>query len=452
MIADDIAKALKQNFKATIIGDGDLPSYFAVTELAAHSIGAVGVAIAELLMSLGLVGKVPDCTIERRLASLWFGQSIEPVNWKMPPIWDEIAGDYQAKDGWIKLHTNIDRHKKAALCVLACQAVRSDVARVIKSWTVDDLEHEIVTAGGVAAAMRSQQEWSVHSQGIAVASEPLIGWSQHRKKAIKPWCPSKKRPLEGLFVLDLTRVLAGPVATRTLAGFGASVLRVDPYGWEEPNVVPDITLGKRCTRLNLRDQTDRGIFEDLLNQAHVLVHGFRPDALEGLGYDLKARLDISPNIIEVKLNAYGWTGPWRLRRGFDSLVQMSSGIADAGMKWAKENKPIPLPVQALDHATGYLMAAAIVHALNNAVSGKGIANAHLSLARTAKLLAAYEQKGDGELCLAPQISDFSSDLEITPWGDARRLKPPIKIEGTPMEWQKPACELGSSGAAYDSNI
>lgn len=226
---------------------------------------------------------------------------------------------------------------------------------------------------------------------MSVASEPLIGWKQHRKRAIKPWHPSKKRPLVGLQILDLTRVLAGPVATRTLAGFGASVLRVDPYGWEEANIVPDITLGKSCTRLDLRDQADRNIFKKLLNQAHVLVHGFRPDALAELGFELETRLGIAPNIIEVKLNAYGWTGPWRSRRGFDSLVQMSCGIADAGMKWAKQNQPTPLPVQALDHATGYLMAAAVVLA-------------------------------------------------------------PIQIEGTPMKWQTPACELGSSEAAYNSNM
>ena len=111
-------------------------------------------------------------------------------------------------------------------------------------------------------------------------------------------------------VLDLTRVLAGPVATRTLAAFGATVLRLDPPGWDEPNVVPDITLGKKCATLDLRDSGSRQIFETLLSEADVLVHGYRPGALEGLNIGRERRRSIAPNVIEVCLDAYGWSGPW----------------------------------------------------------------------------------------------------------------------------------------------
>ena len=448
MILNKVLDALDLHKTGFITGDEILPSRFAVTELAASSIGAVGCSVAHLLKSLNLVGELSTCRVDRRLASLWFGQSIQPVNWEMPPLWDAIAGDYEASNGWIKLHTNLSHHRKAALSVLKCDADRGKVTHAIKSWDVNELESQIVDAGGVAAAMRTRGQWAFHPQGRAVASEPLICWSEPRENLIRPWQPSNKRPLAGLRVLDLTRVLAGPVATRTLAGFGASVLRIDPYGWDEANVVPDITIGKRCAFLDLNDQSDRDKFVDLLEQAHVLVHGYRPEALDGLGFDRDTRMKIAPHVIEVSLNAYGQTGPWRNRRGFDSLVQMSSGIAAAGMEWANKNKPHPLPVQALDHATGYLMAAAVVRALDSAVNGKGIADAHLSLARTAKLLTEHEQIELGTLNMEAKASDYSAEIEVTPWGDARRLKPPLLIEGTPLDWSRPAGELGSSVAAF----
>ena len=245
-------------------------------------------------------------------------------------------------------------------------------------------------------------------------------------------------------MLDLTRVLAGPVATRTLAGFGAEVLRLDPPAWEEPNVIPDVTPGKRCARLNLRHPEGRARFEALLTEADVLVHGYRKGALEGLGYGLEVRQALNPGLIEASLNAYGWTGPWAGRRGFDSLVQMSCGITEAGMHWAAAQKPTPLPVQALDHATGYLMAAAVLRILAQAAAGSGVQNARLSLARTGVLLMNAPQGAQGTLALQPEDSDFKDEMEATPWGAAQRLKPALQIEGCPMHWARPAAALGSS--------
>lgn len=161
-----------------------------------------------------------------------------------------------------------------------------------------------------------------------------------------------RRPLAGIKVLDFTRVLAGPVATRFLAGLGADVLRIDPPEWDEPGVVPDVILGKRCARLDLHTAEDRRVFEALLARADIVVHGYRPGAMARLGYDEGERRTINPGLVDVSLCAYGWTGPWAGRRGFDSLVQMSIGIAEAGMRWQQAERPVPLPVQALDHATG----------------------------------------------------------------------------------------------------
>jgi len=426
-------------------------SCYSVSSLAASSFAAVGCAISELIKTTGMRASAPSLKVDQALSSFWFAQSIRPVKWNLPPIWDAVAGDYQTKDGWIKLHTNLDHHKAAALSVLDCKASRESVELAVREWNSDDLEGQIVEAGGVAAAMRSREEWLAHPQGIALREEPLISWQASRKRAIRQWHATSARPLNGLRVLDLTRVLAGPVCTRTLAGFGADVLRIDPPLWEEPNVVPDISLGKRCARLdlNLKSKQGREVFEGLLANADMLVHGYRSDALEQLGYGLEARQQIAPNLIEVSLDAYGWTGPWATRRGFDSLVQMSCGIAHRGMKWARADAPTPLPVQALDHATGYLMAAAAIKAVTSAMVKSEISNARLSLARTAELLIS-EPSANREPAANKEPSEghYSEIEEQTPWGPALRLKPALAIQNTPMQWVLPACNLGSSNPEW----
>lgn len=435
---------LTPDFETT--GEGALPSRYAVTDLAVAADGAVGQAMAGLLEAQGLA-KAPRVTVNRVLASRWYELSIHPVGWELPPLWDAVAGLYRCKDGWIRLHTNLPHHRQAALSVLNAAPKREAVAQATLSWRATELEAAIAQAGGVAAMMRSAEEWAAHPQGQAVAKEPLIDWLSPRKTAPKSWAGTLARPLNGLKVLDLTRVLAGPVATRTLAGFGAEVLRIDPPAWEEPNVIPDVTLGKRCARLDLRQPEDRARFEALLSGADILVHGYRNGALDGLGYGLEARQALQPDLIEISLNAYGWTGPWANRRGFDSLVQMACGITEAGMHWAKADGPTPLPVQALDHATGYLMAAAALRLLTKATQGEA-QNARLSLARTAVMLMRNGNPAGGALTLTPEDKDFSTAREATPWGQARRLKPALAIAGCPMHWASPAAALGSSPARW----
>ncbi len=434
---------LTPDFETT--GAGALPSFYSVTDLAVAAYGAVGQAMASLLKAQG--HPPPTVTVNRVLASRWYGHSIHPVGWALPPLWDAVAGLYRCKTGWIRLHTNLPHHRKTALGVLNAAPKRAAVAQACLSWRAGELEETITRAGGVAAMMRTAGEWAAHPQGQAVAQEPLIHWLSPRPTAPKSWPATQERPLNGLKVLDLTRVLAGPIATRTLAGFGAEVLRIDPPDWEEPNVIPDVTLGKRCARLNLRQPKDRARFEALLAEADILVHGYRNGALEGLGYGLDARQSLNPALIELSLNAYGWRGPWAERRGFDSLVQMACGIAEAGMRWAGADAPTPLPVQALDHATGYLMAAAALRLLTKALNGEA-QNARLSLARTAVMLMRNPQAEKGSLSLTPESADYSPALEATPWGPARRLRPALHISGTPMHWATPAAALGSSPARW----
>lgn len=430
-------------------GTGARPSVYAVSELATASFAAVGQELARLMGALNLTQSPPEILVDHRLASLWYGYSFKPDGWEMPNLWDSIAGDYLANDGWIRLHTNLPQHRAAALKVLKVKGDRDAVTKAVATMSAASLENAVVAEGGVAAAMRSRGEWQDHPQGRAVSRDPLIGWHKPRQIKLRDRPEATaKRPLAGLRVLDLTRVLAGPVSTRTLAGFGAEVLRIDPPDWDEPGVIPDISLGKRCAYLDLKSPAGIELLHGLLTQADVFIHGYRPGALDALGLTQAKRDELAPNRVEVTLNAYGWQGPWSSRRGFDSLVQMSSGIADAGRVWAGADKPTPLPVQALDHATGYLMAAAVLSALSEAAKGAPIMQARLSLARTADLLTILGKFDTKTEIGASVPADFTTKTETSGWGPGHRLKPALSVGPAQMSWDLPASKLGTSSATW----
>ncbi|MCA1323869.1 CoA transferase [Herbaspirillum sp. alder98] len=432
-----------------LIGNGDLPSVFGVSDLAQASVAAAGLAAAELAQAMG--GATPALRCDRRLASMWFASSLRPDGWTAPALWDAVAGDYRCQDGWIRLHTNAPHHRIRALEVLELdpQAQREQVAAAVAGWRGVELEQAIVAHGGCAAEMRSQSQWQAHPQGQAVAGEALVAQARFDAGWRAKGSPDPARPLAGVRVLDLTRVLAGPTATRMLAGLGAEVLRIDPDWWDEPGVVPEMTLGKRCARLDLRAPGQRATFAALLAQADVLVHGYRGGALEGLGLGQQWRRQCNPALVDVALDAYGWSGPWAGRRGFDSLVQMSAGVAHAGMRELGRDRPTPLPVQALDHATGYLMAAAALRGLTLRWQDGVGSDWRLSLARTALLLTQQAPDAAQKEALAPETADdLGPAIEATAWGPARRLRDALEIDGVPLHWTLPAGPLGSAPAAW----
>lgn len=422
-----------------------LSSCWPVSDLAAASVAAAAAALSDLV---GLGEMSPPISVSYRSGSLWFGWSIKPLGWHMRDPWDAIAGDYKARDGWIKIHTNAPHHRQAAMAVLKCDPTRQAVTHAIAQRDGEEWESAIVEAGGCAARLLSAEQWASHPQGRAVSSEPLIIWEEGARAPETAWQPSPTRPLTGLRVLDLTRILAGPVATRFLAGYGAEVLRIDPPDWEEDAVAPEVTLGKRCARLDLKTEEGRDVFRRLLSTADILVHGYRKDALASIGFDASARQAIRPGLIDISLNAYGHGGPWENRRGFDSLVQFSTGIAAAGMDWRQSAAPVSLPVQALDHATGYLLAAAAIRALTARTTGAGHRTARLSLARTAKLLMDHRGTPTDLEFEKAAARDYAVNLEQSAWGPAQRLLPPVAIEGAPMWWDRPASRLGSVSAAW----
>lgn len=428
-------------------GEGALPSAFAVSDFAAASIAMAGFGVSQLLAAFGEDNR--KVTVDRRLASFWFAGSIRPDGWTPPSPWDLIAGDYRTSDGWIRLHTNAPHHRRAALAALGCAESRETVEAAVLTCVADDLETEIIALGGCAAAMKSMKEWQASAAGIAVHNESLIDWQYADNGGLPRFRPagSPQSPLAGLKVLDLTRVLAGPISTRFLALLGANVLRIDPPGWDEPGVLPEVMLGKKSARLDLSMSSGRAVFEALLAQCDVLVHGFRPGALDRLGYDRDERAARNPRMIEISLDAYGWSGPWCDRRGFDSLVQMSTGIADAGMTFFGTDRPKPMPVQALDHAAGYLMAYAALQSITQAALGERPASARLSLAKVADMLVQYRADSGG--MFSPEsASDVSTAVEQTGWGAARRLKTPLTIDGVLLQTSLPAMPLGYSNSCF----
>lgn len=429
-----------------LTGNGDLPSVFAVSDLAAAAVGAAGLALSELVAAAG--GPAPAVAVDRRLGSFWFASSVRPQGWSVPPPWDPIAGDYRAADGWIRLHTNAPAHRQAALAVLGVAGEKEEVTRAVAGWSAAALERAVVEAGGCAAEMRSLEAWAAHEQGRHVAAEALVAIEERDEAPALARPVDPARPLAGIRVLDLTRVLAGPVATRLLAGYGAEVLRIDPPGWDEPALAPEVLLGKRTARLDLARPEDHALFLRLMGEADILVHGYRPSALEGLGFGEAVRRQVRPGLIDICLDAYGWSGPWRERRGFDSLVQMSAGIAEAGMRRLGKERPTPLPVQALDHATGYLMAAAAVLGLvRRLATGRG-SRARASLAATAALLARHPLARPTKPLATETPDDLDGAVEATGWGPAQRLRAPLAVAGASAVWPQPAMPIGSHQAAW----
>lgn len=428
--------------KPAVVQRETLPAWFDVSEFAADAVSLACAAVARLHERQS--GRDEQVEINQRLVNLWFGMTLQPIDFELQNPWDDIAGDYQARDGWVRLHTNAPHHKAAALEVLSTPSVKDDVRRAVKKWNKHKLETAVVAAGGCAAAMNTSAEWQQHPMGRLANTEPLVHWNV--QSASKPLEPngSKQKPLSGIKVLDLTRILAGPVATRFLAAFGADVVRVDPPGWDETGIIPEVTLGKDCVTLNLKTEEDLASLKRLIKTADVIVHGYRADALCKLGLSEEDIRDLNPNIINVCLNAYGWTGPWKNRRGFDSLVQMNSGIAQYGMEMSGCSKPVPLPVQALDHATGYVMAAATIRAIELRYERQGVSTIRCSLAATAAQLLKTKRSELSSGMSGIAGSDFPKKTEATSWGTARRVRVPFEISGVRPSWKNGSCRLHST--------
>ena len=445
-----------------------LPSVYEVSALASATIALATLAVAELHAER-TGERLRAVRVDRAHADAAFlcERHLRALGWQLPEVWDPLAGDFATRDGFIRLHTNYSYHRDALLRVLgrASSLTREQVAAHVAEWDGERLEQQVVAAGGCAAKLRSAEEWRAHPQGRALASTPVLdvstspgslseeGERRPHGAVADGWGASNKTwqhgaALAGVRVLDLTRVIAGPIGTRFLAAYGADVLRVDPPGFEEVGaLLCEVTAGKRRCALQLREPADRARFLELVRAADLIVHGYRGDALERLGLGNDVLREHNPNAVIVCHNAYGWSGPLATRRGFDSLVQMSCGIAWRGREVTGKDRPVPLPAQALDHATGYLIAAAAVRGLTRRMQTGLASITRLSLARTAHLLMEQGDSGAITGSAQPPIAALLEEAE-TSMGRVQRVRCPGSIDGIEPRWTIPAGPLGSDAPEF----
>jgi len=427
-----------------------LPSSFRVGASAQASIAAAGLAAAQIWklrkgqsqnVAVDMRHAVVECRSERYLR----------VDGKPPgPTWDAIAGIYKTRDGrFVRLHTNFRHHRDAVCKVLNCQPERDEVQAALLQWDAEAFETAAYAAGGVVAMMRSREEWLATPHGKALAEQPVVSIEKIGDAAPRPW-PAGDRPLAGLRVLDLSRVIAGPVAGRTLAAHGADVMLIS--GSDLP-AIPWLTIdtgrGKLTSFADLRSEQGKGTLRDLLAQADIFSQGYRPRSIAALGFSPEDAARISPGIVYVSLSAYGHKGgdqeSWAERRGFDSLVQTSTGFNHAEGKAAGVDGPKELPAQMLDHGSGYLMAFGAMMARARQSREGGSWHVRVSLARTGywlwdlglltEGLKAPDYKND-------EVQGFMEDMP-SGFGALHSVRHSAVLSKTPAFWERPAMPLGS---------
>jgi len=431
----------------TLTGDEpQLPSSFRVAAAAQVSVAATGLAAAAIWKLRS--GQAQDITVDMRHAVVECrSERYLRVDGKPPPpAWDAIAGIYKTRDArFVRLHTNFPHHRDAVCKVLDCKPEREQVQAALMQWDGEAFETAAYAGGCVVALMRPHDEWSATPHAKALAELPLISITKIGEAAPKPW-PKGERPLAGLRVLDLSRVIAGPVAGRTLAAHGADVLLIS--GPDLP-AIPWLTIdtgrGKLTSFVELKDEQGRAALRDLLAEADIFSQGYRPRAIASLGFSPEGAARINPGIIYVTLSAYGAAGAWADRRGFDSLVQTATGFNHAEGQAAGVDGPKELPAQMLDHATGYFMAFGAMMAKARQAREGGSWHVQVSLAQTGRWLWNL-----GRAACGLDTRDFTGEA-VTPFieevgsgfGALRAVRHSAILSKTPAFWARPAMPLGS---------
>jgi crotonobetainyl-CoA:carnitine CoA-transferase CaiB-like acyl-CoA transferase len=427
-----------------------LPSSFAVGTAAQATIGATALAAAELWRLRS--GRRQRVRVEMRNAAIEFrSERYLRVDGKDPDDHhDAIAGLYRCGDGrWARLHTNLPHHRDGLLKLLGCDHDKRAVQRALEHWPAESLETAAAEAGLVVTACRSFVEWDGHLQGRAIANLPLFSIDKIGDAPRLKLTPAE-RPLSGIKVLDLTRIIAGPVCGRALAGHGAEVLLVTAA--HLPSMLPlviDTGRGKLSATIDLRQSSGRETLAQLVRQADVFVQGYRPGAVAAHGFSAEEVARLRPGIIYASLSAYGHEGPWAYRRGFDSLVQTASGLNLAEAEAFGSPEPRALPAQGLDHATGYLLAFAIMAALQRRAEQGGSWHVRVSLAQTGYW---FRQLGriDGVHCRDPGFDDVRDRLQDAPsgFGLLTAVRHAAEMSETPPHWARPSVPLGTHAPGW----
>jgi crotonobetainyl-CoA:carnitine CoA-transferase CaiB-like acyl-CoA transferase len=430
--------------------DPELPTRFLMGISAAAALGAVGLAAADLWRLRG--GEDQEINIDTVLgaAALRTSKYLRVADTEGDGGWEPISGFYQgADDRWIQLHCQFPHFREGVLALLECNNDREQVAKAISAWQTPELEDTLAARGLPAFMVRSNAEWEMHPQNMAVAQLPLLEIIKIGDAPPEPLPRSIKygdRPLSGIRSLDLTRVIAGPVTGRTLAEHGAEVLRISgpQLPFIEPLVI-DTGHGKRAAEVDLRTTAGIEQLHSLIQGADIFSQSYRPGSLAARGLSPSDLAAIRAGIVCVSLSAWSHVGPWADRRGFDSLVQCATGIAD---EHGKDGQPLHLPGQALDYLSGYLGAFGAMVALARRAREGGSWLVRLSLAQTAhwlKSLGRVEGTEDPRDRVDPGIDAVAGFMmqSNTAWGQVHHLGPVLKMSITPPHWTQIVRPLGT---------
>ena len=425
--------------------DPVLPLRYRIGTAGAASLGALGLAVSRLWALR--TGRHQRVTVDARAAavSLRSARYLRINGKPLPGAWDPLSGFYQVRDGgWISIHCNFAHHRAAALGVLGVEEDRKLADQAALAWDGVALEDAIHARGGCAGFVRNEEQWALHPQAQAVALQPLFEITRIGGAPPEP-LPEGDRPLSGIRVLDLTRVLAGPTCGRCLAEHGADVLKITASHLPDSGQVElDTGIGKLSARLDLRAADGAATLRSLVRDADVFSQSYRPGALGARGFSPEALAALRPGIVCVSLSAWGITGPWSGRRGFDSIVQAVSGIAHASGGAAK---PRLLPVSAIDYVSGYLMAFGAMVALERRAREGGSWLVRVALARVGKwivdrgLVAKDAYAGLPEDLPKEELLPLLMEVDA-PDGRIRHLGPIIELSETPGRWTRPPVPLG----------
>ncbi|MEU3860230.1 CoA transferase [Streptomyces sp. NPDC028722] len=435
----------------TVLREGALPARLPVRQLARACVGACALAAAELAARRAGLGEVPGVRVDDgAVAAAFQSERLLRVDGREPALFAPLSRFWRTADGWVRTHANYPHHRARLLGALDLphDAPVEKVAGRLAALSALEAEDAVRGAGGLAVALRTPAQWQAQEQAAEVARRPLVERERldaARTRVLPPLDPATAPllPAAGLRVLDLTRVLAGPVATRTLALLGADVLRVDaPWLPELPDQHADTGLGKRSATLDLA--AGRDTFEDLLSTADVVVTGYRPGALDRFGLSPRELVARRRGLIVAQVSAWGAFGPWGGRRGFDSLVQAATGIA---VTEGSAGEPGALPAQALDHGTGYLLAAAVLRALTEQSYEGGSRLVRLALARTAHWLTTGIGPDSAEGVPYPGPEAWLTRTDGPP-GRLRHAGPAVSFTGGPTAWARPPGPWGADPARW----
>ena len=445
-----------------IAGEMDpvLPTPFRITEAASASLSAVGLAVADLWeLKTGRRQEIKVNT-RRATASLRSGQYMRIEGAPASEGRNRIGGVYPARGGrWSYLHCNFPNHRDAALKVLGVEEDPEAVRRAVAGWDALELEEAIIAAGGAGGMARSMEEWSQHPHAAAVTSLPLLEIEKIGDSPPEP-PPEGPRPLSGVRVLDLTRVLAGPTCARTLAEHGADVLRVTARHLPSISSREDDTgHGKLSAYIDLREQRELDAMLGLVREADVFSQGYRPGALAGRGLSPEDLAILRPGIVYVSLSAFGRAGPWASRRGFDTVVQTVSGITTRQGELFPGAEPGPqfYPVSAIDYLTGYLMAFGTLVALDRRAREGGSWLVRISLAQVGRWLVGLGEAPEADLRDVPK--EFTAEelqrwstVSDAPSGRLHHLAPALQLSETQPYWSRPSVPLGYHDPVWPERV